>query len=55
MSTATKNPTRTHRFLLKLRADHLSGLRFLPEGSPEREAARREIETLNAEIQALKA
>lgn len=54
MSTTTVT-TRPLRLLKALRADELSGLKNLPEGSPEREDARKRIAALNAEIQAHKA
>jgi hypothetical protein len=51
----TTAPKRTLAYLKALRADELSGLRHLPEGSPEREEARKRIAALSEEIKALKA
>ena len=50
----TTTPKRTLAYLKGLRAAELSGLRHLPEGSPEREEARKRIAALNAEINARK-
>lgn len=52
--TVTTTPKRTLPYLKALRADELSGLRNLPQGSPERREAEERIAALTLEIKARK-